>query len=107
MYLKINNKKIKVIELRKFTERFRGLKFVFEKIDYALYFPNKSFINTNFLCQNIDIVLTDKANKIIFLKENVSSEKYIYKFKARNIYFLPLETAKYLEIGEKIPISKE
>ena len=107
MYLKIKNKKIEIIELNKFSERFKGLKFVLEKIDYGVYFPNKRWISTNFLCQNIDVVLTDKNNLIISLIENIRSEKYIFKFRTRNIYFLPLETAKYLKIGQKIPIVKD
>ncbi len=104
MYLKIKNKKIEIYKLTKFTERFKGLKFILEPIDYGLYFPNKRWISTNFLCQNIDIVLTDKDNIIISIMENVKSEKYIFKFKTKNIYFLPLGTSKYLTIGKKIPI---
>ncbi len=106
MYLKIKNKKIELYELTSFSERFKGLKFVLEKIDYGLYFPNKRWISTNFLCQNIDIVLTDKNNIIISLLENVRSEKYIFKFKTKNIYFLPLGTAKELKLNTKIPIVK-
>lgn len=106
MYLKIKNKKIEIIELNKFSERFKSLKFVLEKIDYGLYFPNKRWISTNFLCQNIDIALTDKNDIIISLLENVRSEKYIFKYRTKNIYFLPLDTVKYLKLGEKIPISK-
>ena len=75
MYLQIKNKKIKIFELNKFTERFKGLKFTLQTIDYGLYFPNKRWISTNFLCQNIDIALTDKNDTIIFLLENIKSEK--------------------------------
>ena len=107
MYLKIKNKKIDIIELTKFSERFKGLKFVLEKLDYGVYFPNKRWISTNFLCQNIDIALTDKNNIIISLMENVRSEKYIFKFRTKNIYFLPLDTVKYLQIGKKIPVTKD
>lgn len=105
MYLKVKNKKIKIFKLTKFSERFKGLKFVLDKVDYGLYFPNKKLISTNFLCQNIDIVLTNKDDIIVSIKENVKSEKWIFNLKAKNIYFLPLETAKYLKLGEKMPIN--
>ena len=51
MYLQVKRKKIKLIELTKFWDRFKGLKFVFEPLNYAIRFPKKKFVTTNFLCQ--------------------------------------------------------
>ncbi len=108
MYLQLNKKKIKIKTLSTFMERFKGLKFVLEPIDYGVFFPHKKFVTTNFLCQRIDIVLTDKKNKILYLYEDFPSERYIYpKRKVRNVYFLPLHTAKYLEIGTTLNIKEE
>lgn len=108
MYLKIKKKKIQITELNSFWERFKGLKFVLEPLDYGLCFPNKKFVTTNFLCQRIDIILTDKENRILYIYENFKSEKYIFpKRKVYYVYFLPLNTARHFSIGEKLPIRKK
>ena len=99
MYISLNNKKIKVEEYHKFIERFKSFKFYLEKIDFAIKIPRKKIINTYFFCQKVDICVTDKNNKIIKLYENFKSEKLRIKFKAYNIYYLPLNTAKYLQLN--------
>lgn len=105
MYLKLKKKKIQIRELKSFWERFKGLKFVLEPIDYGVCFPHKKFSTTNFLCQRIDIVLTDKDHTILYLQESVKSEKYIFpKRKVYYTYFLPLGTAKLLQVGKKMPL---
>ncbi len=105
MYLQINRKKIKIIELKGFWNRFKGLKFILEPIDYGLKFSKKKFVTTNFLCQKIDIVLTDKEDNILYLYENMKTEKYIWpKRKVYNVYFLPLNTVKNLKINTKLKI---
>ena len=42
MYLKVKNKKIKIIQPQGFWNRFKGLKFVLEPIDYGLRFTKKN-----------------------------------------------------------------
>lgn len=107
MYLQVKRKKIKLIELTKFWDRFKGLKFVLKPIDYGIKFPKKKFVTTNFLCQKIDIVLTDKEDNILYMYENMKTEKYIFpKRKVYNVYFLPLNTVKNLEINSKLKIVK-
>lgn len=108
MYLKVKNKKYEVIELTKFWERFKELKFKLEKLDYVAKFPNRKIVTTVFLCQNVDIIMTDKEEKILRLYTNVKSEKYFWpRFKVKNVYFLPLNCAKEFKIGEKLEFSKK
>ena len=105
MYLQVKRKKIKLIELTGFWNRFKGLKFVLEPIDYGIKFPKKKFVTTNFLCQKIDIVLTDKEDNILYMYKNMKTEKYIFpKKKVYNVYFLPLNTVKNLEPNTKLKI---
>ena len=105
MYLQVKRKKIKLIELTGFWYRFKGLKFVLEPIDHGIKFPKKKFVTTNFLCQKIDIVLTDKEDNILYMYENMKTEKYIFpKKKVYNVYFLPLNTVKDLEPNTKLKI---
>lgn len=105
MYLKVKNKKIKIKELTTFWERFKGLKFILEPIDYGIKFPHKKFSTTNFLCQKIDVILTDKEEKILYIYEKLRTEQYIFPMrKVYNTYFLPLGTAANFKIGDKLPI---
>lgn len=105
MYIKFKKKKIEIIELKSLWEKFRGLKFVLEPIDYGVKFSNKKFVSTYFLCQKVDVVLTDKDEKILYLYESVKSEKYILpKPKVNNVYFLPLGTIRLLEVGKKLEL---
>ncbi len=109
MYLKISNKKkIDIIILKSFWEKLKGLKFNFDKLNYGIKFPNKKLISTVFLCQRVDIIMTDKNNKILYLYSNVKSEKYFLpKFKVKDIYLFPLETAKEFKVGDILPIEKK
>ncbi len=108
MYLKVKNKKIKIIQPQGFWNRFKGLKFVLEPIDYGLRFTKKKFVTTNFLCQKIDIILTDKDDKILYIYEKMKTEKYIFpKRKVYNVYFLPLNTAKNFKLNEKLNLIEE
>ncbi|MBQ6477091.1 MAG: hypothetical protein IJI43_01460 [Bacilli bacterium] len=103
MYIKVNNKKLNLVELKTFKERFKSLKFNFETLNYAIKFPNKRILNTIFFVQKVDVMITDKDDKIIYLKKNVRSEKYfIHKRGGKDIYILPLGTIDKLNIGKKI-----
>ncbi len=108
MYIKINRKKLPIIEKRKFWERFVGLKFVLEPIDYGVKYPKRKWFNTNFLCQRVDIVLTDKEDKICYIYENFNTEKTIFpKHKVYNVYLLPLGSSTNLKIGEVLRVYKK
>lgn len=102
MYLKINMQKIEIKEYKKLIDRIKSLRFILDKIDYGIKIPNKRRANTYFFCQRVDICFTDKDDKIIYLYENVKTEKKILKLKAKNIYYLPLGTCKHLKIGQKL-----
>lgn len=108
MYLKIKNKKYKIIELTKFWERFKGLKFQLNEIDYIVKFPHKRFVSTDFICQKIDIILTDKEEKILHIYKDYPSEKYILpKKKVYNVYFLPVGLSDNFEVNDTLKIIKK
>ena len=65
MYIKIKNKKVKLVEANTFWERLKGLKFVLGPLEYGVRFPKKKSSNTNFLFERIDVILTDKDEKIL------------------------------------------
>ncbi|MBQ9019465.1 MAG: hypothetical protein IJ097_04075 [Bacilli bacterium] len=108
MYIKVNNKTIKIKDCIKFKDRFKSLKFVLEKIDYGIRIPKTKLISTYFFCQKVDICVTDKNNNIIALFDNVNSEKKKFMFKAYYVYYLPVNTIKYLENkNQLIPTKKK
>lgn len=106
MYLKTETKKIQIKELVNFKDRIKTFRFKLDKINYGIKLPNKKTANTYLFCQRIDICLTDKNNKIIGLYENVKSEKIIRKRKTKNVYLLPLDTVKELQLGQQINLVK-
>lgn len=103
MYIEKNNIKIKVFILRNIFKRFIG--FMFKKnIDYALCFPRCNSIHTFFMKENIDIYMTDKNNKIIYIYKNLSKNKIILPKK--HVYYtyeFPINTIEF-KINEQIKI---
>lgn len=105
MYIKVKNRKIKLEEANTFWERLKGLKFVLGPLEYGVRFPNKKSSNTNFLFEKIDVILTDKEEKILYLIENLGTEKKIRRKKdVYNTYFVPKETVKDLKVGEVLDL---
>ena len=69
MYIKYNNKTIKVINCINFYSRLKG--FMFKKnIDYSLLFNKCNSIHTFFMKENIDVILCDKNNNILYYYSN-------------------------------------
>jgi len=83
----------------KFKERLLGL--MFRQEIKELCFPNCRSVHTFFMKKNIDIILADKANKVIAIYKNVPKNKIIYNKKAYYIFELP--TNKYkIELSDYI-----
>lgn len=104
MYLKLKKKKIEILEYTKTIDRFKTFKFYLEKIDFGIKIPKKKYASTYFFCQRVDICFTDKEDKILYLLENVKSEKRFFKFKAYNVYYLPVNTCLELRVGDKLKL---
>lgn len=103
MYIKINNKKLEIIELTTFWQRFKSLKFALEPITTGIKLPHKKYADTYLFCQRVDIVMTDKDNNILYLYKNVKTEKRIlFKRKVYNVYYLPLNTVDNLEVNTRL-----
>lgn len=73
-----------------FIDRFKGLMLKDEIT--PICFPKCRSIHTFFMKCNIDIVMTDKNNKIIAIYKNIGKNKIIINLKAYNIYELPINT---------------
>ena len=78
----LNNKEIKLILANSFFQKLKGL-MLQKNINYSMRFKTNS-IHTFFMKENIDIVMTDKNNNVIYIFKNVPKNKIIIK---KNIYY--------------------
>ena len=88
--LEFNNVKIKIA--KSFKERLFGLMFK-KNINNGLLFKNCRSIHTFFMLEEIDVIATDKNDKIIKMYKNIKPCRLlIAPKKTKNIYELPKNT---------------
>ncbi len=93
MKLLYNDKEIELIKCTTFFSRLKG--FMFKKnINYALLFNHCNSIHTFFMKTNIDVIMCDKNNNILYFYKNLGKRKIIlpkkgvYKtFETPSFYF--------------------
>lgn len=96
--------KITIYEAKTFKERLLGLMFK-KNIDYCLLFKKCNSIHTFFMKENIDIVMTDKNNKVLFIKKNMKKNRIILPKKdVYNTYEFPANFIKDLKVNEQLKI---
>ena len=104
MYILVNNKKVPLYKANNFYKKLMG--FMFKKnIDYALLFEKCNGIHTFFMKEEIDVILTDKDNNILYLYPKLKKWKVLLpKKNVYNTYELPKGTISNLKIHDKIKI---
>ena len=96
--------KIKVIEAKSFKERLFGL-IGKKNIDYCLLFNHCNSIHTFFMKEKIDIVMTDKNNKIIYIKKSLKKNRIILpKRHVYKTYEFPNNYIKDIKKGDILKI---
>ena len=83
MKLIYDNKEITLVECKTFFSRLKGFMFK-RKIDYALLFNRCNSIHTMFMKSNIDVIMCDKDNNILYYFNNLPKNKIIWPKK--NVY---------------------
>ncbi len=98
MKLIYKDRDIELIECINFYSRFMG--FMGKKnINYALFFNHCNSIHTFFMKENIDVILCDKDNNILYYYNNLSRNKVILpKKNVSKVYELPVN---YFDIKVK------
>ncbi len=92
--------KIKLKKADNFYSRLLGFSFKKNKINYCLLFNNCNGIHTFFMFQNIDVVMTDENNKVIYMKNNLKPLRIILPKKdCRKTFELPINTIKNYDIN--------
>ena len=101
MKLVLKDKELDLKDCHTFKDKLLG--FMFKKnINYALRFKCKS-IHTFFMKENIDVIITDKNNKVLYIYSNLTSNKIIIKKDAYYFYELPKHTNTY-SVNDKLVI---
>ena len=77
MNLIYEDKKIKIVDCNTFFSRLKG--FMFKKdIQHALLFNKCNSIHTFFMKSNIDVIMCDRDNNILYYYNNLSKNKIIF-----------------------------
>ena len=86
----LNYNSINIKEAKGFKDRLIGLMFK-KNINYGMLFKNCRSIHTFFMFDNIDVIATDKDDKIVKIVKNVKPNRIlIFKKNVRNIYEMPV-----------------
>ena len=103
MQLIYDNKSISLVKCETFFSRFKGF-MLKKKINHAILFLNCNAIHTFFMKENIDVIMCDKDNTVLFYFNNLGKNKIILPKK--NVYKTIELPVNYFDIvvGKKILI---
>lgn len=103
MKLIFEDKEINLTECKSFYSRLKG--FMFSRgINKALLFDKCNSIHTFFMKENIDVIMCDKDNKILFYYNNLGTNKIILPKKGVSKVFETPSNYFDIEIGKKMMI---
>ena len=103
MKLLYKNKDIDLYNCRSFFSRFKG--FMMEKnINRALLFDKCNSIHTFFMKENIDVIMYDNNNVILFYYKNMGKNKVILPKKGVKKVFETPSNYFDIKIGERMII---
>ena len=103
MEILINNKKFNLDVANSFTKRLIGLMGK-KEITKGIFFPKTKSIHTFFMRDNIDIIMINKDNIVVYFKKNLKKNKIIIKKEAYHTIELPKDSINNLNIGDKLTI---
>ena len=91
---------MKIIEAKTFSQKLKGLMFQ-KEFNYILKLKTNG-IHTFFMKTNIDVILTDKNNKILYIYKNLKPNKIILPKKhVKYTYEMPVNFV-HKKIGDSI-----
>lgn len=89
MFIKVGDSSFTLYECNSFYSRFKGLMFT-KNIDYAVKFSRCNSIHTCFMLENIDVIMTDINNNILYVFKNLKPWRFILpKKNVYHVYELP------------------
>ena len=105
MKLIYNNMDINLVECKSFFSRLKGF-MLKKKIDHALLFNRCNSIHTFFMKTNIDVIMCDNDNNILYFYSNLGKDKIVWpKKKVVKVIELPVNYFD-IKVGDKIDIKE-
>lgn len=107
MKLEYDSKFINLIDCRSFFSRFMGFMFK-KKIDYALLFNKCNSIHTFFMKSNIDVIMCDKNNKILYYYNDLNKnrvilpKKGVYKTIELPVNYFDINVGNFIQIKKEL-----
>ena len=103
MRLLYNDKEIVLYECKSFFSRLKGFMFT-KNINKALLFDKCNSIHTFFMKENIDVIMCDNNNVILFYYKNMGKNKVILPKKGVKKVFETPSNYFDIKIGERMII---
>ena len=103
MEIIINNTKFEIDKADSFYKRFKGL-MLKKEITKGLFLPKTNSIHTFFMKSNIDLIMINKRNEVIFYYKNLSKRKIIIKKEAYHTIELPPNSLSKIKLKDKLTI---
>lgn len=103
MKLVYKNKDIDLYECKNFFSRLKGFMFT-KNIDKALLFDRCNSIHTFFMKENIDVIMCDRDNRVLFFYKDLSRNKIILPKKGVTKVFETPSNYFDIVINEKVMI---
>lgn len=103
MKIIINNQTFNLEIANTFKKRLIGL--IGKKdIQKGLFFPKTRSIHTFFMKEDIDIIMIDKNNNVVYYKKNLKKNKILIKRNAYHTIELPKNSLQNISLNNKIII---
>ena len=103
MKLRYKNKEIPLIECVSFYSRFKGF-MLCKNIDKALMFNKCNSVHTFFMYNNIDVIMCDKDNNIMYYYRNLGRNRIILPKRGVSIVYETPSNFFNVEIDEKLEV---
>ena len=104
MKIRINNDEFNVDVADNFKKKLLGLMGK-KNITKGIFFPKTKSIHTFFMKENIDIIMIDKNNRVIYYKKSFPKWHILIKKKAYHTIELPNSSLSIININDKLTIS--
>ncbi len=105
MKLRYNRKEITLIECTSFFSRLKGFMFC-KKIDRALLFNKCNSIHTFFMYNNIDVIMCNNDNIVLYYYNNFKKNKIILPKKGVSKVFETPSSFFNVVVGNKMEVLK-
>ncbi len=105
MKLRYNNKEIALTECASFFSRLKGFMFC-KKIDRALLFNKCNSIHTFFMYNNIDVIMCNNYNIVLYYYNNFKKNKIILPKKGVSKVFETPSSFFNVGVGNKMEVLK-